>query len=291
MEDTPTYKVIVYPKSQNEGIEQDLTNISKDLKSAEDLQSVPEEQIINKLDPEHAFAKYFRVISPSPGIIIKFRGELSEEVVAQRFAYEKLEDALAPPVKKGCWYIAMERCPGVALRDVVDTMSPAELDHIAEQLKAFLARMETITSPTNAMGSVTDGSYRNSFWPDGLAPEKPFTTLEKFIAYYRWMIMFGCTETWTESVLSQLPKEATIRFAHVDLVSKNIIVEGLTNTCIVDWALSGFFPDFWEYGRMHDPVEMTRGWDYVLQKVFSGPRRQAEIHSVRQLIRILFTVF
>ncbi|PBK89615.1 hypothetical protein ARMGADRAFT_1033150 [Armillaria gallica] len=250
MDDTPTYKVIVYPKSQNDGIEQDLTDIPQDLwvpKSAEDLKS------------------YFRVISPSPGIIIEFRGELSEEVIAQRFAYEKLgaivprvlyhppllkEDATIPLVKKGCWYIAMEHCPGVALRDVVDTMSPAELDHIAEQLKAFLPRMETITSPMNTMGSV-----------------------------------------WTESVLSQLPKEAAIRFAHADLVPKNIIVEGSTITGIVDWKLSGFFPDFWEYGRMHDPVQMTRGWDYVLQKVFPSPRREAEINSVRQLIRILFTVF
>ncbi len=208
MEDTPTCKVIVYPKSQNEGIEQDLTSnfsfqrlafsfdvfctdIPQDLwvpKSAEDLKSVPEEQIINKLDPKHPFAKYFRVVSPSPGIIIKFRGELSEEVLAQRFAYEKLgaivprvlyhplllkKDAPVPLVKKGCWYIAMERCPGVALRGVVDTRSPAELDHIAEQLKAFLARMEIITSPTNTMGSVTGGPYRNSFWPEALAPEKP----------------------------------------------------------------------------------------------------------------------
>ncbi|KAK0436838.1 uncharacterized protein EV420DRAFT_1281054 [Desarmillaria tabescens] len=147
-------------------------------------------------------------------------------------------------------------------------MTPSELDHIAEQVKSFLACMETITSPMNTMGSVTSGPYRNSFWPDGLAPEKPFATLEEF-----------------------LPKEATIRFAHADLVPKNIIVEGSTITGIVDWALSGFFLDFWEYGRMHDLVEMMHGWDYVLQRVFPGPRCQVEINSVRQLLRILFTVF
>ncbi|PBK66066.1 kinase-like protein [Armillaria solidipes] len=286
------------------------TDIPKNLwlpKSYEDLESVPEEQIIDKLDSKHPYAKYFRVISPSPGLIIKFRGELSEQVLAQRFSHEKLgaivprvlyhphllidSEAPAKGEPRGCWYMAMERCPGVPLSDIVDTMSPAELDHIAEQLKAFLARMETITSPTNTMGSVTGGPYRNAFWPDGLAPEKHFATLEDFIAYYRWMIMLGCTEAWTESVLSQLPKEATIRFAHADLVPKNIIVEGSTITGVVDWALSGFFPDFWEYGRMHDPVEMTPGWDYVLQRVFPGPRREAEINSVRQLLRILFTVF
>ncbi|KAK0186414.1 hypothetical protein F5146DRAFT_1227067 [Armillaria mellea] len=128
----------------------------------------------------------------------------------------------------------MERCPGVALRDVVDTMSPAELDHIAEHPKTFRTRMETITSPMNTMGSVT---------------EKPFTTLEEFVAYNRWMIILGCTEAWTESVLFQLPKEATVQFAYAALVPKNII----------DWGMSGFFPDIWEYGRIHDPVETTRG--------------------------------
>ncbi len=50
------------------------------------------------------------------------------------------------------------------------------------------------------------------------AHEKPFATFEEFIAYYRWMIMLGCIEAWTESVVSQLPKEATIRFTHANLV-------------------------------------------------------------------------
>ncbi len=59
----------------------------------------------------------------------------------------------------------------------------------------------------------------------------------------------------------------------------------------MDQTLPWFFPDFWEYDRMHNLVEMTPGWDYVLQKVFPGPRREAEINSVRQLIRTLFTVF
>ncbi|KAK0234979.1 hypothetical protein EDD85DRAFT_773746 [Armillaria nabsnona] len=170
-------------------------------------------------------------------------------------------------------------------------MSPAELNHIAEQLKAFLAHMESITSPMNTMGSVTSSPYCNAFWPVGLAPEKPFTTLEEFITYYCWMTMLGCTKAWTDSILSQLPKEATTRFTHANLVPKNIIAEGLTITGIVDWALSGFFPDFWEYGCMHDLVEMTRGWDDVLQRVFPSPRCQVEINSVRQLLRILFTMF
>lgn len=38
--------------------------------------------------------------------------------------------------------MAMERCPDAPLSDIVDTMSPSQLDHIAKQLKAFLARIE-----------------------------------------------------------------------------------------------------------------------------------------------------
>lgn len=63
--------------------------------------------------------------------------------------------------------------------------------------------METITSRTNTIGSVIDGPYHSTFWPDGLVPEKPFATLEEFVGYYRWMILFGqCTEASTESVES-----------------------------------------------------------------------------------------
>lgn len=99
--------------------------------------------------------------------------------------------------------------------------------------------------------------------------------------YYRWMILLGRTEIWMESIFSQFSKETTIRFAHADLIPKNIIIEESTTTDIGDWALSGFFPDFLEYGRMRDPAVM----------VFPGPRRQAEINSLRRLLQILSTVF
>ncbi|KAK0487997.1 hypothetical protein EDD18DRAFT_1055376, partial [Armillaria luteobubalina] len=108
---------------------------------------------------------------------------------------------------------------------------------------------------SNTVGSVTGGPYCNAFWPDELAPEKPLATLEEFI----------------------FSKETTIRFAHADLIPKNIIIEESTTTDIGDWALSGFFPDFLEYGRMRDPAVM----------VFPGPRRQAEINSLRRLLQIL----
>ncbi|KAK0475779.1 hypothetical protein IW261DRAFT_1340070 [Armillaria novae-zelandiae] len=101
-------------------------------------------------------------------------------------------------------------------------MSPSELDHITEQFNAFLACMETLTSPTNTMGSVTGGSYCNAFWPERLAPEKPLSLCHS----------------------RGLPRGATTRFTHADLVPKKIIVEGSVITGIVDWALSGFFPDF-----------------------------------------------
>ncbi|KAK0232646.1 hypothetical protein IW262DRAFT_1451118 [Armillaria fumosa] len=168
----------------------------------------------NKLaDPNHPFAKCFHVVSPSPRIIIKFAEEHSEEVIlpARNLVHSFLESYIvllfSSPIQR-IFRLRHEpkmnpRAAGVTLRDVVDTTSLSELDHIAEQLKSFLTHIETITSPTNTMGSVMGGPYHNTFWPDGLAPEKSFATLEGFVGYYRWMILFGqCIEAWTESVES-----------------------------------------------------------------------------------------
>ncbi|KAK0488013.1 hypothetical protein EDD18DRAFT_1081868, partial [Armillaria luteobubalina] len=79
-----------------------------------------------------------------------------------------------------------------------------------------------------------------------------------------------------------LPTEATIRFAHTDLIPKNIIVEKSTITGFVDRALSGFFSDFREYDCMHVPMEMTSGWTSCSRRYFPvlDPKRRSTASTI-----------
>ncbi|KAF9230802.1 hypothetical protein BU15DRAFT_56867 [Melanogaster broomeanus] len=134
-------------------------------------------------------------------------------------------------------------------------MTPAELDHIADQLLVVLNEMRSYTSTT--LGSVTGGPYNNRCMPYPWNPPHAFS-----------------------SVRDCFPTEAPVYFTHGDLLSGNILVDGSRITAIIDWETAGFYPEFWEYCRMHDPGCMTPGWTRVLARIFLGPRREREIARV-----------
>ncbi|KAF8069180.1 kinase-like domain-containing protein [Lyophyllum atratum] len=252
-----------------------------------------------------------KVFNPVPGIIVKCTCDLLEEVHGTRYAHNHLSlhvpmprilyhprfprcRSYAPPERgyarpSGVWYMCMQQCSGVSLDKVIDSMTPVQLDHVADQLKSILSRMSTIRPKT--LGSVTGGPYRNFFFPDYVAPKHAFTTIGEFNDHIRWMLMLFCTEQFTESVLCRFPRNAAIRFAHADLLPKNIMVDGSTITGVIDWATAGFYPEYWEYARMHDPHFMTPAWDDVLRRLFPTPRRQTEIEVVRQLMSIVAATF
>ncbi|KAF7763833.1 hypothetical protein Agabi119p4_8370 [Agaricus bisporus var. burnettii] len=237
-----------------------------------------------------------RVVCTQPGVIVKYRGEFAEEVLALRFARSVLPNLVPkilhhPQPPRGrhstthrVWYICMEKCPGVPLEAVIDDMSVDELDHIAEQLKTVLSTMSKLTS--KSLGSVTGGPYRNFFYPSHLSPKYPFSSVGEFIDSYRQILLLFCTESFTESLLSQLPRNDTVQFTHGDLLPKNILVNGSEITAIVDWATAGFYPAYWEYCRMYDPHFSSKGWDYVLDRIFHIPRRLTEIYAVKELLGV-----
>ncbi|KAA1477705.1 hypothetical protein DENSPDRAFT_885311 [Dentipellis sp. KUC8613] len=165
-------------------------------------------------------------------------------------------------------------------------MTPHQLSIIAEQLRQILAEMGQLRPKT--LGSVTGGPYQNSFFPAHVLPAHAFSSYSEFVDLYRSMLLHVCTESYTEALLSHLPRNAPIRFAHADLLPRNIIVDGTKITGIIDWATAGFWPGYWEYCLMHNRDSSSPGWDQVLGLVFPGDRRQAEIDAVNHLVTIHF---
>lgn len=179
----------------------------------------------------------------------------------------------------------MEDCPGVPLHEVVDTMTPAELDHVADQLSTVLAEMRSHKS--RIVGSVSGGPLNNKFIPYPWTPPHAFESVGEYLSYYRKMFLDFCGAEYIEELFSCLPRNAPIYLTHGDLLACNIIVQGSTITGIIDWETAGFYPEFWEYCRMHLPDAMTPGWDYILKRVFPGPRRQKEIVTVRRILSLV----
>ncbi|KAN0123120.1 kinase-like protein [Russula decolorans] len=125
-------------------------------------------------------------------------------------------------------------------------MSPRKLDHIADQL--------IVISQRNALVHECDTEVHRSMFLDFCGPK-----------YY------------VEKLFSCFSTEAKTHLTHGDLLPHNILVKGSKITGIFDWETAGYYPEFWEYCRMHDTCLGLR----PLGRIFPGPRREKEIEAVR----------
>ncbi|KAI0079416.1 kinase-like protein [Panus rudis PR-1116 ss-1] len=233
-----------------------------------------------------------------PGVLVKYGWDHEEEVRALQFIERRLSipaprvlhhapfpDTIVEPWnwgREGVWYFFMDECPGVPLDEVIETLPPAELDHIAEQLIVILDKMRSITS--TKLGSVSGGPYNNRFMPYPFTPRSPFSSVEEYLQYYRNMFLEFCGRQYVDELFDSFPTKSSIVFTHGDLLPRNIIVNGSTITGIIDWETAGFYPEFWEYSRMHFPELMTPGWDHILRRVFPEPRREQQIKAASQIV-------
>ena len=242
------------------------------------------------------------------GVLIKYGGwDLAEEVLCTRFARDKT----SLPVPRilhhpgslyrrenwadtspgayffripSVWYFCVEEVRGVSLDTVVDTMSTKQHEDVAEQLKSILSAMQVLKPKT--LGSVTGGSYRNMMCvPPLLQPKQAFSTMAEFRDYIHFlMTQCGRPQQEIDELLACIPLNCGFRFAHGDLLPKNIMVDGSKITGIIDWQNAGFWPDFWEYCRMHDSNFETRGWSKVLKIVFPGEGRPKEVQAIHRML-------
>lgn len=234
----------------------------------------------------------------APGVLVKHCSDYDAEVRALQFVHGRLS-VRTPRVlqhapftnvvvdawhwKEGVWYFFMEECPGVPLNTVIEGMSSTELGHIADQLLVILDEMHSYTSTT--LGAVTGGPYNNRNMPYPWNPPHAFPSIKEYLNYYRDIFLEFCGPEYVNELFSAFPTEGQVYLTHGDLLPHNILVDGSTITAILDWETAGYYPEFWEYCRMHDPGWMTPAWGRVLARIFPGPRREKEIRAVSRIIR------
>ncbi|KAF8810933.1 hypothetical protein BYT27DRAFT_7221754 [Phlegmacium glaucopus] len=136
---------------------------------------------------------------------------------------------------------------------------PLSVACIADQLLAILDEMHSYTSTT--LGAVTGGPYNNRNMPCPWNPSHAFSSIKDIF-----------------------PTEGQVYLTHGDLLPHHILVDGSRITAIVDWETAGYYPEFWEYCRMHDPGWMTPAWGRVLARMFPGLCREKEINAVWQIL-------
>ncbi|KAH7881883.1 hypothetical protein F5I97DRAFT_1914174 [Phlebopus sp. FC_14] len=103
------------------------------------------------------------------------------------------------------------------------------------------------------VGSVTSGPHNNRFMSYPWTPLHAFSNVFDYLQQYHGILSEICERKKVDELLKYFPIEAHIYLIHGDLLSHNILVGGSKITAVINWETAGFYPEFWEYCRIHHP--------------------------------------
>ncbi|KAH7243597.1 kinase-like domain-containing protein [Fusarium redolens] len=141
-----------------------------------------------------------------------------------------------------------DRIPGAPLVDVWQNMSQAEQTSIKGQLRKQIQQMRTLVQPY--IGGIDKQPTRNIYNTTLIRHCGPFEDEESFDEWCLARLSGGSFQHWKwKRVLEKKRRKSTGRFVltHGDLSPRNIMVDGSNITGIIDWELSGFYPEYVEY--------------------------------------------
>lgn len=78
-------------------------------------------------------------------------------------------------------------------------------------------------------------------------------------------------------MLSQ--KRHSICFTHADLRPQNIMVRGGSITGILDWELSGWYPEYWEFAKALYVWRWQNDWVDYLTRALEPYYNEYAVHS------------
>ncbi|RAL16156.1 aminoglycoside phosphotransferase family protein [Aspergillus homomorphus CBS 101889] len=176
-------------------------------------------------------------------------------------------------------YLLMTRVPGRPIGHFLNTMTDEQIKQAVDDLKTFIAELRRIPRPAteyqicNSQG----GGFLDWRIPDSQRGELRFESEADFNRYL--------TEPSGEKVRADAAKSHNIRhdivFTHGDLNPRNILAEGGRITGIVDWENAGWFPEYWEYSKMHYTVRHVMHWLVdVVDIVFEGYRDELHVENM-----------
>jgi len=208
-----------------------------------------------------------RVVGLPNGLVVKY-GLGTDLDEAKATAFVAKHTSIPVPKIIGTYthkdknYIFMTRMKGKPLSTCLSSLSAEQLDSVAEDMKRYLTELRSLNvedlEGRSFIGSVGFGPVKDSMLSVGDEQRGPFTTLSDFYSSFLsrfWeAISFANPrreeDDWWMHHLRRMYGENlhyNIVFCHADLHPSNILVEDGRVVGIVDWELSGWYPEYWEY--------------------------------------------
>jgi hypothetical protein len=163
----------------------------------------------------------------------------------------------------GVLHIAQGFIDGPVLEDVWSHLSPEEQRNSMTQLKDCLDQLRALKPPHPERVQAVDGSglvdgrVKSGVW--GLSNNHWHAAFHRFLSHD---VLRALPERYprVQEALSRVyEKHYKTVFSHGDLGPHNILWK---DGCIVviDWERSGWFPEYWDYTRVHAARGDMEGW-------------------------------
>lgn len=188
----------------------------------------------------------------------------------------------------GKGWIVMEFIPGDNLDKVWDNYTDTEKESVISLLRGYMDELRCIKG--TFIGSV-DGSPCNDQYfdstPDGYGP---FADEEEFNRGIVAALKEAVPEDWSSFTCDmwlEVMKGHEVVMTHNDLDPRNILVRGSEVVALLDWELSGYYPEYWEYCKALRRPTWQSGWirDRALEKVLKPYRKElAVMWNTREII-------
>lgn len=146
-------------------------------------------------------------------------------------------------------HLVMERAPGQPLEVVWDSLTAEQKQNVIMELTTYIGQLRSLSPPVpEGIGSTSLSSgYDHRLGGNRFGP---FQNIAEFHGFVRRGTPI---DAWDESVArvhSRLDYYK-VKFTHGDLCPNNILVDKGKITAIIDWEFAGWFPEYWEYTKIH----------------------------------------
>ncbi|KAJ4988693.1 phosphotransferase [Stagonosporopsis vannaccii] len=165
--------------------------------------------------------------------------------------------------------IVMDFIEGECLADVWDGFDDGQKEEIIFQLRHYFSQLREIKG--TFIGSVDGTACEDQLFtdvPSAFGPYKDEAAFnEGIIAALKAMSSGGWLETICDMVSSLRGHEIVL--THGDISPRNIMVHGSKVVAILDWELSGYYPEYWEHSKALYRPDWQSGWikDRAVQRV------------------------
>jgi aminoglycoside phosphotransferase (APT) family kinase protein len=162
-------------------------------------------------------------------------------------------------------------------------MTDKQLNAAAQDLKDYLAELRSIPDTINSPFCICNpigGGILDWRIGDSQREQLRFRTETEFSQFLTNDLPFD------DDARRQISKAHSVKhdivFTHADLNLRNILVDEMGRISgIVDWECAGWYPEYWEYTKMHFTVRVTPRWIAdVVDQIFPGYRHELVVEDM-----------